>query len=242
MFSLILPAYNEAPRLEKCVRECQRRFKQIGEDYEIIIAEDGSTDGTDMIAAKIARRDKRVKHLHQDNKLGRGRAVTLASKIARGDRIGFIDVDMATRVDFLDDLVKYSKKYDVVTGSRYVPGAELERPLLREFASKAYNLMIRVLLGVELYDSQCGFKAFSKRFVKKEMGKIKENSWAWDAAVLIHAIKSGYSFKEFPVVWKEKKEAAHSASMSRLMRDAKLHGTVVLKMFLKWRLGLPVQV
>jgi len=242
MFSLILPAYNEANRLEKCVKEAKKRLDNIGESYEIIIAEDGSTDGTDRVAARIVKKDKKIKHLHHDKKLGRGKAVTLAAKAARGDRVGFMDVDMATKIDFLDDLVKYSRKYDVVTGSRYVPGAELDRPPLREFASKAYNLMIRILLGVELYDSQCGFKAFSKKFIDKEMSKIKENSWAWDAAVLIHAIKSGYSFKEFPVVWKEKREAAHSASMSRLMRDVKLHGKVVLKMFLKWRLKLPIQI
>ena len=242
MFSLILPTYNEAKRLEKCVREVKKRLKEIGEDYEIIIAEDGSTDGTDRIAARLAKNDRKIKYLHHDKKLGRGRAVTLAAKVAKGDRIGFIDVDMSTRIEFLKDLIDYSKKYDVVTGSRYVPGAELERPALREFASKFYNLMIRVLLGVELYDSQCGFKAFSKKFVKNEMNKVKENSWAWDAAIVIHAIKSRYTFKEFPVVWKEKKEAAHSASMGRLMHDAKLHGTVVLKMFLKWRLKLPIQI
>ena len=242
MFSLILPAYNEAGRIEDCVKEVEKHFKDIGEDYEIIIAEDGSTDGTDKIAAKLAKADKRVTHIHHDKKMGRGKAVTIAAKKAKGDRIGFMDVDMSTRMDFLKTLVEYSRKYDVVTGSRYVPGAELERPFVREFVSKTYNFLIRFLVGVEIYDSQCGFKAFSKEFVKKEMDKVEENSWAWDAAILIHAIKSDYTFKEFPVVWVENKEAAHSASFSRLWKDFKLHGRIVWKAFLKYRLGFNIRI
>lgn len=241
-FSLVLPVYNEAKILEDSVDKVRKTLDDIDVDYEIIIAEDGSTDGTDKIAARLAKKYKKIRFIHHDRKLGRGRAFTIAAKRARGDVIGFMDADLATGVDFLKDLVKYSKKYDVVTGSRYVPGAKIQRPPVREFVSRAYNALIRLALGVELYDSQCGFKAFSRRFVENELDKIKENTWAWDAVALVHAIKTGYSFKEFPVSWRERKEAAHSASMSRIMNDVKIHGNVVVKMFLKWRMKLPVKI
>lgn len=242
MFSLILPTYNEEKRLEKCVKEVRKRFEEIGEKYEIIIAEDGSTDGTGKIAAKLEKRYKNVKWIHHDKKLGRGKAFSIASKKAKGDRIGFMDVDMATKMKFLKDLVNYSKEYEVVTGSRYAPGAEVERPALREFTSKVYNALIMALLGVRLYDSQCGFKAFSKRFIKNEIDEVHENTWAWDAAILVHGIKKGYSFKEFPIAWEEKREKAHSTSFKRMSKDIRIHGKIVLKMFLKWRLRMNVQV
>jgi hypothetical protein len=242
LFSLILPVYNEAKTLENCVKRVRETFEKNGVNYEIIIAEDGSTDGTDRIAVSLVKKYKNITYVHHDKKLGRGKAFSMASKLARGDSVGFIDVDLATKVDFLKDLVKYSKKYDVVTGSRYIAGAKQKRPPLREFVSKVYNWLIRVLVGVKIYDTQCGFKAFSKRFIRKEINKVKESTWAWDAAILVHAIKKGYSFKEFPVVWNEKRGAAHSASLKRILSDIKIHGRIVVKMFLKWRLGLPVEI
>lgn len=242
MFSLVLPVYNEAKILESSVGKVSKAMDGLDIDYEIIIAEDGSTDGTDRIAARLAKKNKKIRYIHHDKKLGRGRAFSIAAKKARGDVIGFIDADMATGVGFLKDLVKYSRKYEVVTGSRYVPGSKIQRPPVREFVSRAYNALIRFALGVQLYDSQCGFKAFSRRFVENELDKIRENTWAWDAVALVHAIKTGYSFKEFPVDWKERREAAHSASMDRIMHDVRIHGNVVIKMFLKWRLRLPVDL
>lgn len=240
MFSLILPVHNESGTLVKCVESVRKAFSKIGVAYEIIIAEDGSTDDTAKIGRQLSRKYHNVTFIHHSKKLGRGRAVTLASQYAKGSTIGFIDTDMATSASFLGDLVKYSSKYDVVTGSRYVPGASFTRPFLREKVSRAYNMLIRFALGIELYDSQCGFKAFSRDFVEREFPKINEHTWAWDAVVLVHAIKKGYSFKEFPVTWVEHKSAAHSNSLKRIMSDVKIHGRVVITMFLNWRLNMGI--
>lgn len=239
-FSLILPAHNEAMNLEKCVNTVQNVLN--GYNYEIIIAEDGSIDGTDKIAEKLAMQDNRIRFLHNKEKLGRGLALKSAFKVAKGEIIGYIDVDMATDIRHLKELIEYSKNYDVVTGSRYLKSSKTKRPLLREIVSRSYNLMVRYALGCEIYDSQCGFKAFSNKFVNKEIYEINEKTWAWDTIVLVNAVKRGYRIKEFPVEWEEKKEDRHSASLKRIYKDIKIHGSVLIKLFGKYRLGLNIQL
>lgn len=239
-FSLILPAHNESANLEKCVYTVQSILD--GQNYEIIIAEDGSVDGTDKIAERLAKENNRIRFLHDNKKLGRGLALKKACKISRGERIGYIDVDMATDIMHLKELIEYSRQYDVVTGSRYMESSETKRPFLREIVSRSYNFLVRFMLDCEIYDSQCGFKAFSKKFVNDEILNIEEKTWAWDTIVLVNAIKKGYKFKEFAVEWEEKKDSKHSASLKRIYKDIKIHGYVLIKLFKKYRLGLDTRL
>lgn len=129
-----------------------------------------------------------------------------AFKISKGDTICYLDVDLATSMRYMSELIEYSKDHDVVFGSRYMPGSVVRRPHLRESVSRIYNSLIRNVIGCQVFDVQIGFKAFSRRFVDKEIMKINEKSWAWDTIVVVEAIKKGYKVKEFPVKWKEKKE------------------------------------
>jgi len=231
MFSLILPAHNEGYRLTKCVNSVRKVLRN--QAYELIIVEDGSTDNTARLGENLAKKYKNVSFYHlSDSKLGRGRALKKACKLAKGNQVGYMDVDMATDLKHLPELIKLSKKYDLVTGSRYLPDSQLSRPGTREFFSQGYNLLIRLFLA-PIYDSQCGFKAFSHRFINQVINKIDEPTWAWDTVVLVLAHKKGFKVKEFPVVWKEGKEAAHSASLKRNFKDTKLHGTVLLKLIFR---------
>jgi len=243
MFSLVLPAYNESENIESTVNSVRKELKKIKKiSYEIIIAEDGSNDGTDEIARKLQKKFKEVRHLHSDEKLGRGRALKQAFEKAKGEIVGYLDVDLAVGPEYLPKLITLSMKNDLVTGSRYLKESEVERPSLREFVSRSYNWMIRFFLGCDVKDSQCGFKGFSRRIVKDIVNEVEENSWAWDTVVIVECIKSGYKFKEFPVNWEEKKEAAHSSSFKRIYSDIKIHGSVILKLFLKWKMGIKIQV
>jgi len=234
MFSLILPAYNEENRLENCVSTC---LEYLGKGDEIIIAEDGSSDRTREIGERLAKKFRNVKFIHFDEKLGRGMALKNAFSFANGDRLGYIDVDMATDMNYLPKLIKYSNKYDLVTGSRYMKASVSNRPVLRDIVSRSYNFLIRFLIGVKVYDSQCGFKSFSRKFVNEIVNNISEKSWAWDTVVIVECVKNNYSFKEFPVRWSEAKDASHSSSLKRISSDILIHGSVILKLFAKWRFG-----
>ncbi len=204
LITIVLPAFNEAKRLRKTVEEVVKAAEKTGYDYEIIIAEDGSTDGTDRIAAEIARENEKIVHLHSPDRLGRGKALKNAFKVAKGDVLVYMDVDLATDLSHLKELVDAIavEGYDFATGSRLMKESRCERPLKRELASKGYNFLVRLFLGSKLRDHQCGFKAFRKDAVMDVLEDVEDNHWFWDTEVLVLAQKKGYRVKEIPVRWR----------------------------------------
>jgi glycosyltransferase AglD len=202
--SVVLPAYNEAKRLPLTVEKTVAILAQISSDFEIIIAEDGSTDGTDMVAEQLAIRYGFIKHLHFNERQGRGRALNNAFEYSKGGILVYMDVDLATDMRHLRELIDYIRKdsYDVSTGSRMLPESDVKRPLKRRIASKGFNFMTRFFLKSELYDHQCGFKAFKKETFIKLRPMIKDTHWFWDTEILVRAQRGGYKVKEFPVHWK----------------------------------------
>jgi len=201
--SLVLPAYNEAMRLRNTVEEVALRLSDITPSFEIIIAEDGSTDGTERVAKELARELPFVRHLHSDTRLGRGRALNRAFRAAKGDILVYIDVDLATDLIHLQDLINFIRAgYDMATGSRMLKGSDVKRSITRLVASKGFNFLTRLFLKSELRDHQCGFKAFRRDSLFAIMGDVKDEHWFWDTELLVRAQRAGYKIKEFPVRWR----------------------------------------
>jgi glycosyltransferase AglD len=201
--SLVLPAYNEAVRLVDTVANVTETLKAISPDFEIIIAEDGSTDGTDDVARKLTQQYKYIKHVHSDARQGRGRALTRAFKASTGDVLCYIDVDLATDMSHLKELIEAIsiEGYDFATGSRMMPSSNVKRPLKRGIASRGFNFLVRYILGSKLYDHQCGFKAFKRAPLFEIMDDVVDPHWFWDTELFVKAQYYGYSIKEFPVNW-----------------------------------------
>ena len=202
--SIVLPAYNEVKRIEDTVERTAAALREISSSFEIIIAEDGSKDGTDRICESLARKYDFVKHLHSNERQGRGRALNRAFRSARGDILGYIDVDLATDMKHLLELIQSIRDgYDFATGSRMLPQSNVKRPFKRGFASKGFNFLTRLMLGSKLYDHQCGFKSFRRDALFALMDKIKDTHWFWDTELFVRAQRAGYKIKEFPVEWKQ---------------------------------------
>ncbi len=228
--TIVLPAYNEAGRLEGAVKEVKRWAERLGYDYEIIIAEDGSTDGTDKIASRLAREDKRVIHLHSDERIGRGRAIANAFKASSGDVLVYLDVDLSTDMRHLKELIDAVavEGYDIAIGSRLLKESETERPFKRDIASRVYNFLVRVMLGSKLRDHQCGFKAFRRDSVLKILDEVKDRHWFWDTELLVIAQRRGYRIKEIPVRWRQSEE-----SKVRVARDSLYMFTQIVRMWME---------
>jgi glycosyltransferase involved in cell wall biosynthesis len=202
--SIVLPAYNESKRIEETVERTASFLREISPSFEIIIAEDGSKDGTDRICESLARKYDFVKHLHSDERQGRGRALNRAFSSSKGDILGYIDVDLATDMKHLLELIQSIRDgYDFVTGSRMLPQSNVKRPFKRSFASKGFNFLTRLMLGSNLYDHQCGFKSFRREAFFTLMADIKDTHWFWDTELFVRAQRAGYRVKEFPVEWRQ---------------------------------------
>jgi len=178
-------------------------LREITPSFEIIIAEDGSKDGTDKLAEALSKKYDFVRHLHSDERQGRGRALNRAFASAKGEILGYIDVDLATDMKHLRELVQYVRDgYDFATGSRMLPESSVKRPFKRGFASKGFNFLTRLMLGSKLYDHQCGFKSFKRGSLFRIIGDVKDTHWFWDTELFVRAQREGFRVKEFPVEWK----------------------------------------
>ncbi len=203
--SIVLPAYNEARNIERAVKAVIETMEKTGYDYEVIIAEDGSTDGTDKIASRLAD-GKKIIHLHSDERLGRGKALERAFYSAKGKVVAFLDVDLSTDMSHLPELLEKAEKYGIAIGSRLKKESKTERPAKRDIPSRIYNFLVRLLLGSKVSDHQCGFKAFRREVILSILPEVKDNHWFWDTEVLVIAQRKGYEICEIPVKWKQGEE------------------------------------
>ena len=107
-----------------------------------------------------SRKDPRIRLLHSDDRQGRGRALNRAIREAQGSIVCYFDVDLATGMQHLPELIGAIRDgYDVATGSRLLPDSDIVRTGGREIASRSYNFLVRLFLGSRVFDHQCGFKA-----------------------------------------------------------------------------------
>ncbi|UCG36845.1 MAG: glycosyltransferase [Candidatus Bathyarchaeota archaeon] len=223
MIVVTVPAYNESRNLKKCVELLLQETLPLGEEFCIVIAEDGSTDGTDIIAQSLERMYPTVIHLCAARKLGRGLALKRAWNKVEGDIYVYIDCDLATNMKYYPRLINLIREgNDLATGSRYIEGAKVHRPLLRELTSRLYNTLIRMMFKDHVFDHQIGFKAFSNRLIRDTLNKCKSAGWFWDTEIIVRSIHSNYKCVEFPVEWEEKKR--EKTSMKRLITDVMIHG------------------
>jgi glycosyltransferase involved in cell wall biosynthesis len=229
--SVVFPAYNEATTLEAAVEKVTQALSEFARSYEIIIAEDGSTDGTDKLAAALAEKYPFVKHIHGEKRLGRGTALKNAFKQSSGEVLVYMDLDLATDVKHLKSLVDAveCEGYDFATGSRLLSESKVKRSGTRHLASKTYNFMVRALLGSEVKDHQCGFKAFRREPLMQLLDEVGANHWFWDTEILVRAYRRGYKIKEIPVSWK-----GGSETKVRLLQDSLNMGWQILSLW--WHL------
>lgn len=227
--SIVFPAYNEADKIEESVEKTIAALERIAPSHEIIIAEDGSTDGTDKLASLLSEKYSSVKHIHSEKRLGRGNALKNAFRKSKGEILIYMDVDLATDIRHLKALVDSIREgYDFATGSRMLPESKIERNLSRQIASKSYNFMVRTLLGSKIKDHQCGFKAFKRDPLFRILKEVEASHWFWDTEILVRAARKGYEIKEIPVEWKGGRK-----TKVNLLKDSLNMGSQVLKLWWK---------
>jgi glycosyltransferase involved in cell wall biosynthesis len=218
--SLIIPMYNEIDYARKCVEDGERGLRAISDSYEIILAEDGSTDGTHELIQDLAKTNPHVRCTSSEERLGKGQAITNGMKLSRGEIVAIVDADGVCDQASLKRLIDKARGINgIVVGSRVLGGIADYRPLSRRMASKAYNRIVRFFFGDGIQDHQFGFKALTRDAVKALAPYLRETGFAWDTEVIALARRFGFDVVEVPIVSMENRNGTSSSSKVKVFAD-----------------------
>lgn len=211
--SIIIPCYNEEKNLQRGVlNEVERYFKKQKYLSEVIISDDGSTDGSLKFVQKYCQKNSRFRLLKNPHG-GKSFAVWAGVKTAKGKIVLFTDMDQSTPINQVNKLLPFFKKdYDVVIGSRGQMRTGFS--FLRQLGSSAFRWIRQILLLKGIVDTQCGFKAFKSKVAQDLFSRLlifkkpkKTKGWrvgAFDVELLFVARKRGYRTAEVPVKWQDR--------------------------------------
>lgn len=203
--ALVIPVYNERLQIEKSMRTLWNAAKSWRDfETEIIIANNGSTDGTGEIADRLAETMRGVRHVKLLEK-GRGRALRNSWLAADADIVSYMDVDLSTNLVHFPELIEplIAGKADLAIGSRLLRPEWTSRGIKREFLSRSYNYLIHLAFRPSFSDAQCGFKAITKRAAETLIPHVENEAWFFDTELLILAVSMGFRVADVPVRWQD---------------------------------------
>jgi len=203
-YSIVLPAYNESERVASTLEKILAHSEQRGWKTEVIVVNDGSSDDTARLVSGYAARHPGVRLLDNPGNRGKGYSVRNGMLHATGDILLFSDADLSSPIVEADKLfAAIAAGADVAIGSRWLK-AELQtkrQPLHRQVFGRAFNLALRIVLGLNFKDTQCGFKAFTRDAAQKLFTLQKIERWGFDPELLYLARTLHLKVVEVPVTW-----------------------------------------
>jgi glycosyltransferase involved in cell wall biosynthesis len=203
-YSIVIPAYNEAARLGRTLERVLNYVSAQHWDAEVIVVNDGSRDQTPDLVREYAREHACVRLIENPGNRGKGYSVRNGMLHAQGDLLLFSDADLASPIEEAPKLfAAIENGADIAIGSRWLrPELQTERQsLVRQFYGRLFNLALRIVLGLNFKDTQCGFKAFSHAAAQKIFAQQRIERWGFDPELLYLARRFGFKVKEVPVVW-----------------------------------------
>lgn len=202
--SVVIPAYNEEGRLAATVSRIVEYAGSNFDRYEVLVVDDGSTDGTAGLARELSIGRPELSVIRNEENRGKGYSVRRGMLSAGGDLLLLSDADLSTPIEEMDKLLRYiDEGYDVAIGSRGLSDSQVEvrQPWYRERMGKTFNFLVRSLLIRGFRDTQCGFKLFRGEAAGEAFGRSTINGFAFDVEVLVIAERLGFRIREVPVRW-----------------------------------------
>src|SRR5216684_1686494 len=203
-YSIIIPAYNEGARLGTTLGRVLSYVSAQRWDAEVIVVNDGSRDRTADLVRSYAQTHPALHLLENPGNRGKGYSVRNGMLNSTGEVLLFSDADLASPIEEANQLftaIQFGD--DIAIGSRWLrPELQTQRQsLLRQFYGRIFNLALRILLGLQFKDTQCGFKAFTRNAAQTIFPLQEIERWGFDPELLYLARRSGLKVKEVAVVW-----------------------------------------
>ena len=215
--SIVVPAFNEAVRIADSVRRIEAFLQTVPWNAEVIVVDDGSVDDTSTVVKGVKFPGLRL--LRNDPNTGKGFAVRAGVLAATGEYVLFTDADLSAPIEELEKLLDAAEKQnaDVVIGSRAIDRSYIEKHQSRgrELGGIVFNRMVRVILNLNLYDTQCGFKLFKRARTRPIFEKMTITGFGFDPELLFIASRMHMKILEIPVRWSHAE-----GSKIRFMRDS----------------------
>ncbi len=224
--SLVVPAFNEELRLLPTLERLHAHLSAQPASYEILVVDDGSTDGTCAVVEAARTRIPPLVLVRQSPNRGKGAAVRRGMLAARGRVRVMCDADGSMPPEQLPRLLApiVRDAAQISIGSRYAPGAKagVKQPLYRVLWSRLCNKVIRRWLVPRVLDTQCGFKAFTAEAAENLFGSATIDGWAFDLEILAVARRRGFAIEEVGVEWKDdgRSRVNPLVDMGKVIREA----------------------
>lgn len=202
--SIVIPAWNEAKRIGPSLARSVAVLKRLEPSHEILVVDDGSSDGTLNVARAAAADAACFRGLVNETNLGKGGAVRRGMLEAAGDYVLFCDADESTPMAALEDFLPHARAgRAVIIGTRKNAEARIERhqSWLRESLGKGFTWLAQRLAGVRVTDFTCGFKLFRRDAAREIFERQTLSDWSFDAEILFLAAHLGHEIVEVPVTW-----------------------------------------
>jgi len=210
---IVIPTYNEAQNLEPLINA----VFDLHPEFNIIVVDDNSPDGTGKIADELSARDSRVHVLHRPAKAGLGTAYVegFREALEKGaDLIFEMDADFSHSPTYLKDFVEAAKDTDLVIGSRYVNGVRVEGWRFRRLLlSKLANMYVSYVMVKPVWDFTAGFRCYRKELLQAiNLDRIRSDGYAFQIEMTYLAFKHGFRVAEIPIVFREREHGASKIS------------------------------
>lgn len=205
--SVVLPAHNEANQIADSIQRVDSFVRELSLSYEMLVGDDGSTDGTAAVVEKLGYSRVRVV---QRPWRGKGAILTSSFQAARGTQyLGFLDADLEIDIGYLSAMLDIlDQGFDAAIASKNArPEYARNRPLIRRVATGGFNQLVRLLFGTGLRDHQAGLKLFRAPCLRSVLPHMTSTGWLWDTEVLVRLLEWGYTIREVPVSTTPRRES-----------------------------------
>ena len=191
--SVFFPCHNEAGNIEKLVDSALDVLQKVSDDYEVIIVDDGSIDGTAVIGDRLARSNQHIKIIHHATNKGYGAALRSGIKAAKKDYVFYTDGDNQFDIGQLPEIIPLISECDIVSCYR----EKRSDSLRRIFNAWCWGKLVSFLFKMKIRDIDCAFKLYKREIFDNI--RLCSNGALIDTEILARALKKGYTIKQLPV-------------------------------------------